>query len=251
MKGQKLPAQTYLTEILIMVNGSNLALTVPHVFVEFIDSGDDHYDNVYISVFNKILRYFAIVFTLTLSPLYIIVVAFHPDFLPPNYILALAASRATVPINALVEAFSMELAAELLREATIRLPKQIGPAIGIVGTIVVGEAAVGAGIVSPLMVIIISLATLSSFSIPDFTIMNSIRILKFGLIIITGILGLFGLVMGLTAVMISLLSATSFGVPYMSPIVPFNFKDLKKYFISDVIKSKTRPEYAETSDKTR
>jgi len=238
-------------KIIIMANGSNLALTIPHVFVEFIDSGDDHYDNIYICIFNKLLRYFAVIFTLILSPLYIIIVAFHPDFLPPNYILALAVSRATVPINAFVEAFLMELAAELLREATIRLPKQIGPAIGIVGTIVVGEAAVSAGIVSPLMVIIISLATLSSFSIPDFTIMNSIRILKFALIIITGFLGLFGLVMGLTAVMIALLSATSFGVPYLSPIVPFNFKDLKNYLISDVKTAKTRPEYVETKDKTR
>ncbi|EOC99881.1 spore germination protein [Caldisalinibacter kiritimatiensis] len=142
-------------KICLFIEGSNLALVMPQTFIEFIDSGDDHYEDIYTSVFVKILRILSIFLSLTLSSFYVLFVSFHPDFMPAQYILTLATSRVTVPFNALIEATAMEIVTEILREASIRLPKQIGPAIGIVGTIVIGQAAVTAGLVSPLMVIII------------------------------------------------------------------------------------------------
>ncbi len=238
-------------KVCILVEGGNLVLSTPKTFVEFFDSADDHYDNIYLGMFSKLLRILCFMIALTLSSLYVAIVAFHSDILPEQYILALASFRASVPFNALLEAFLMEGMVEILREASIRLPKQIGPAIGIVGTIVIGQAAVAAGLVSPLMVIIASLSTMCSFVAPDYTIMNPIRILKFLLIFITGILGLFGFVMGMTLITINLISHNSLGVAYMTPIAPLNLRDFLNYFLSDRNVTKERPEFLNTLDKKR
>lgn len=238
-------------KVCILVEGSNLVLCIPKTFVEFFDSADDHYDNIYLGMFSKLLRILCFMIALTLSSLYVAIVAFHSDILPEQYILALASFRASVPFNALLEALLMEGMVEILREASIRLPKQIGPAIGIVGTIVIGQAAVAAGLVSPLMVIIASLSTMCSFVAPDYTIMNPIRILKFLLIFITGILGLFGFVMGMTLITINIISHNSLGVAYMTPIAPLNLKDFLNYFLSDRNVTKERPEFLNTLDKKR
>ncbi|MBU3226592.1 spore germination protein [Clostridium algidicarnis] len=129
-------------KVCILIDGSNLALLAPKTFIEFFDSGEDHYSNTYFSTFVYITRILSFIITLTLSPMYVSIVSFHPDVLPSQYILALASTRAGVPVNAITEAFIMEIVVEILREASIRLPKKIGPAIGIVGTIVIGQAAV-------------------------------------------------------------------------------------------------------------
>lgn len=145
----------------------------------------------------------------------------------------------------------MEGISEILKEANIRLPKQIGSAIGIVGTIVIGQAAVAAGLVSPLMVIIVSLSTMCSFVAPDYTIMNPIRVLKFFMIIMTSLFGLFGFIMGYTIIIINLISTTSFGIPYLVPVAPFNFTDFKNYMLDNITLAKKRPEFLKTKDKTR
>ncbi|MCY6369231.1 spore germination protein [Clostridium ganghwense] len=238
-------------KIAIIVEGSNLALLLPKTFIEFLDAGEDHYENIYLGVFTKFLRILAFLITLTLSSLYIAVVSFHPDILPPQYILVLATARITVPVNSLIEVTLMELVGEILKEASVRLPQEIGTAIGIVGTIVIGQAAVVAGLVSPLTVIIISLATMTSFAFRDHTIMAPIRILKFMLIFITGILGMFGFTMGITFIVINLISHSSFGVPYTAPVAPLNVKELKKFIFSDITLNKKRPRFLKPRDKKR
>ncbi len=215
-------------KIIILVEGSNLALVLPKTFIEFVDAGDDHHDNIYNSIFSKFIRILCICISLFLTALYVAVVSFHPDILPAQYIISLATSRASVPFNAFLEAFLMELVAEILREASIRLPKQIGPAIGIVGTIVIGQASVAAGLISPLLVIIVSLSIMASFATADYTITNTIRVLKFMVIIITSIFGLYGFTMGIILITVNLCSIDTFGVSYVSPLSPLNFKDLKK-----------------------
>jgi len=238
-------------KVCIIVEGSNIVLSAPKVFSEFLDSSDDYNDSIYWAIFSKFIRIVSLLMSLELSALYVAIIAFHPDALPVEFIIALASSRETVPFNALTEAFLMELVAEVLREASMRLPKQIGTAIGIVGTIVIGQAAVSAGLVSPLMVIIVSLSTMCSFVAGDYTIMNSIRILKFFMIFITGVLGLFGFVIGITFIAINLISTSSFGVPYLAPIAPLNFKDFRNYFLSDRTLAKERPKFLKTKDNTR
>ena len=237
--------------VCLVISGSNLVLIAPCAFLEFIDSGEDHYENSYTSLFIKFLRILSIFLTLTLSPLYVAVVSFHPDVLPSQYILSLASSRIAVPVNAFIEAFIMEIVVEILREGSIRLPKQIGPALGIVGTIVIGQAAVAAGLVSPLMVIIVALSSMTSFAAPDYGIMNPIRLLKFMLLILTATFGIFGLLMGITIIAIRIASATSFGVPYTSPAAPFNLRDIMKFFYSNILFGKERASYLKTKDRKR
>lgn len=235
----------------ILVEGSQLALIAPATITTLLDAGDEHNSNIFFAVFSKILRITALLFALTLSSTYIMVVSFLPETLPATYILALANSRISVPVNSFLEAFIMEIVAELLRESSIRLPQHIGPAVGIVGTIVIGQAAVSAGVVSPLLVIIVSLSTLASFSFPDFTFINSIRILKFMLLIFTAVFGIFGFTMGLTVIALGMISTSSIGTPYTAPIAPFKPKDFINFFLGDITLAKERPDFLETKDKTR
>lgn len=237
--------------LIIIVEGSNFVLVIPKTFEEFFDSPDDHYTKSYYSIFVKSLRMLCLYITLTISASYIVVVGFHSDILPVSYIIALASSRATVPFNAFIEAFLLELVTEILREGSFRLPKQVGSAVGIVGTIVIGQAAVSAGLVSPLMVIIVSLSMLCSFIAPDYTIMVPFRVLKFIMIILSGILGLYGFIMGLTIIVINLISLDSFTLPYLSPVAPFNKNDIKNFLFSDIKVNKKRPEVLEDIDKDR
>ncbi|MDP4177666.1 MAG: spore germination protein [Bacillota bacterium] len=237
--------------ICILVDGSNLALIAPKNFIGFLDSGEDHYDNNYVGKFVKFLRFLCLILSLTLSALYVTIVAYQPEIMPAQYILALASSRIQVPINAVTEAVMMEVMMELLREANLRLPQQIGSSISIVGTIVIGQAAVYAGIVSPLMVIIVALSSMASFAVGDYSVINPIRLLKFFMIFISAIFGLYGFVMGLTIVVIKIISVTSFGIPYTAPLVPFNFKDLKNFFSSNIFTNKERPDFLKPKDKNR
>ncbi len=238
-------------KIIIVIDGNNLSLVAPKVFIEYFDSGEDHYSSPHLSVFSKIIRLTALIFALCLSSLYVSVIAFNTDILPTAYIVTIATARASVPFNAVVEAFVMEFTAEIMKEASIRLPKQIGPAIGIVGTIVIGQAAVAAGLVSPLMVIFVALATMSSFVAPDYTIMSPIRIIKFFVLILTGIFGIFGFAIGLVFILVHIISIESFGVPYLAPASPLHFRDIVDYFLSDILKDKTRPQFLRTNNRTR
>jgi hypothetical protein len=183
--------------------------------------------------------------------MYVILVAYNPEFLPSQYILVLATSRVQVPINAVTEAVMMEMILELLREANLRLPKQISSSISIVGTIVIGQAAVYAGIVSPLLVIIVALSSIASYAVADYTFMNPIRVLKFVILFLSGTFGMFGFVMGLNIIAIKIASITSFGVPFTAPIAPFNYKDIKNYILSNVVLDEERPSFLNTKDKKR
>lgn len=238
-------------KVCIVVEGSHLPIVIPQTFWDFMDAGDDHYKLTYFSIFLKCLRLFSLVLSLTLSPIYVAVVSFHPDILPTEYILTLAKSRATVPINAFLEAFLMEIVAEILKEASLRLPKQIGSTIGIVGTIVIGQASVAAGLVSPLMVIIVALSTMTSFILPDYTIMSSFRVLKFFILLFTGALGLFGFIVGITFIVINLVSTMSFSTPYSSPAVPINLTGIKDFFLSDIKEDTERPGFFYPKDKKK
>lgn len=235
----------------ILVEGSGLALIIPSTVGAFIDSGDDHYEPYYVSIFNKILRIECIMLTLTASPLYVAVVAYNSDVIPFKYILTLAYSRNFVPVNAFLEALIMEFISKILIESSIRFPKKIGPAIGIVGAIVIGQAAVSAGLVSPLMVIIVSLSTMASFAVADYSLMHSINILKFFILGITGILGLYGFIIGCSFAILSLLSHNSFSIPYGSPFAPFNFIDFKEFLLSDIRINKYRKLYLKPKNKRR
>ena len=238
-------------KIVIIVEGSALALIAPKTFIEYLKSGDDIYDNKYLGLFMTILRSMALFLSFTLGALYIAIVSFHNDTLPSEYILTLAMLRANVPFNAFTGVLILEVIVEILRESLLRVPKQIGPAIGIVGAIIIGQAAIVSGVFSPLLLIIVSTSMLASFAIPDYTLMNPFRIIKFFMMILSAVFGLIGFAMGLCLIVTNVISSNSFGVAFAAPSAPFHFYDfIRSYFYSKSF-SPQRPHYMDTKDKTR
>ncbi|MCL6615489.1 MAG: spore germination protein, partial [Firmicutes bacterium] len=152
---------------------------------------------------------------------YIGVANYHQEMLPTDLLLAIAAARENVPFPAIVEVLIMESSFELIREAVIRIPSVIGPTIGIVGALILGQAAVAASIVSPILIIIVAITALCSFVIPNFTAAFSLRILRFVFIALAGLFGFYGIAFGVMALSIHMVSLKSFGVPFMSPIAPY------------------------------
>lgn len=238
-------------KVLVLVDGSGLALLAPKTFNEFFSSFDDRYDNMFFGIFARMLRYLAVVIALTASSVFVAITSFHTDILPSRYAISLAEMRTNVPFNALIGALIIEFTVELLRESLLRVPKQIGPAIGIVGAIVIGQAAISAGIFSPFLLMIGAISLLASFAIPDYSLMNPFRILKFILLLFTGTLGFFGFSLFLTMVLAQIVSLNSFGVPYLAPWAPFNLYDFVRTFIKSPTMDPIRPKYLRTKDKTK
>ncbi|UFU00615.1 spore germination protein [Radiobacillus kanasensis] len=215
----------------IVVDGTPFALILPVSFWQFIQASEDYYQRFHISVFLRILRVSLLFLALLMPAFYIAVVSFHQDMIPTTLLLSIAASREAIPFPVFIEAMIMELSFEALREAGIRLPKVIGQAVSILGALVIGTAAVEAGIVSAPMVIVVSLTGIASFTIPRFNMAISIRLLRFPIMILAGMFGLFGIVLGSIVLLTHLCKLRSFGVPYFSPLSPLKWSELKDVFI--------------------
>ncbi|MBC7324512.1 MAG: spore germination protein, partial [Moorella sp. (in: Bacteria)] len=151
--------------------------------------------------------------------------------LPTSLLVKLASQREGIPFPAVVEAIMLELTFELLREAGVRLPRQVGQAVSIVGALVIGEAAVSAGLVSPAMVIVVALTGISSFALPSFGMAITLRLLRFIMLILAGTMGFYGIMLVLLAIQVHLNTLRSFGVPYLAPVTPWNFSDFKDVLV--------------------
>lgn len=217
--------------VAILVDGSPFALIVPVAFSSFYQSVEDYTTRYLQGSFVRLVRVVALVFSMVFSALYVAIISFNPELIPTKFAVAVAGERAGVPFPAVVEILTMEVSMEVLREATIRLPQQIGGALSIVGVLVVGQAAVAAGFASPITVVVIALTTIGSFATPAYNAAFALRMLRFPLIFLSGIFGLYGLVVGLILITNHLLSLRSFGVPYMTPVVPVDFKGMKDLVI--------------------
>lgn len=213
--------------VAIMADGTPFVILVPALFVHFFHSNEDYYQRFDISTFVRILRFIAFVMALLVPSVYIAVTTFHQEMIPTPLLISLAAQRDGVPFPALFEAMMMELTFEILREAGLRLPKNIGSAISIVGALVLGQAAVQAGLISAAMVIVVSLTAISSFMFPTYTMSFPVRILRFIFMGLAGFIGLLGVGLGLIFLVFHLCSLRSFGVPYMVPFGPYIREDQK------------------------
>ena len=235
--------------VAVLVDGVPFALIIPVSLYQFFQSPEDHYERWLIGSAIRILRLIGS-FLATFAPgLYVAIVSYHPGMLPTTLALSIAASRETVPFPAFVEALLMEVTIELLREAGARLPKGIGETIGIVGGIIIGDAAVRAGLVSPFMVIVVAITAISSFIIPAYNVAISFRLMRFPVMVLAGILGLYGVMFAFIFTNIHLVMLKSFGVNYLSPIAPIQVKDWKDFFIRLPIRTmKRRPEYINPID---
>lgn len=196
--------------IAILLDGTPFVLMAPATMATHFQSPEDYYERWMIGTLLRILRYIGAFIATFLPALYIALVSYHPGMIPSKLAFSIAGTREGVPFPAVVEAFIMETTIELLREAGVRLPKPIGQTIGIVGGLVIGEAAVSAGIVSPIMVIVVALTAISSFALPSYTFAISIRILRFFVMLAAALFGLYGIIVFYIMINIHIVNLKSF-----------------------------------------
>lgn len=238
--------------VAIMVDGSPMALIVPTVFSQFYQTVEDYTERYVLMSAIRMSRLVALIFSLVFPSLYVAIISFNPELIPTEFAVAVAGGRAGVPFPAVIEVLVIEISMEVLREATIRLPQQVGGALSIVGVLVIGQAAVAAGFSSPITVVIIALTTIGSFATPAYNAALALRILRFPLIILAGVFGLYGVMVGLILITNHLLSLKSFGVPYLSPFVPGNVQGMRDLLTRGPLwKMKNRPSFLHTQDITR
>ena len=233
--------------VLLMDNSPD-CLILPATFWAFFHTPEDHYLRFIYGNFTRLLRIIAIFITLFTSAIYIAVVSFHIEMVPPDLLLAIAASREKVPFPAFFEVLMMELAFELIREAGLRIPTPIGPTIGIVGALILGQAAVEANMVSPIVVIVVALSGLSSFAIGDLSLNFAARLIRFLFIIVAGMFGIYGMTGLLALGLFYLVSLKSFGVPYLAPLTPNYLSSKGSMFRRALPKEIFRPGYLKPKD---
>ncbi len=236
----------YSGRVVVLVNGNPYVLIMPATLVDFISSPEDSNLKFQFANFIKFLRLLAIVITLLLPSFYVAISDFHQELLPTELLFSVLASRENVPFPIIFEILIMEISFELIREAGLRVPSPVGPTIGIVGALVLGQAAVSASIVSPILIIIVAITGIASFAIPDFSFGFHLRIMRFVFIFLGYIAGFFGIAFGICIYACILCNINSFGVPYMVPYGPITNLNQSGFFLKPVWKREKRPDYLNT-----
>ncbi|WP_342774557.1 spore germination protein [Paenibacillus piri] len=207
-------------KVAIVTDGTPFVLTVPALFVEFFQSNEDYYDSFYTASIIRLIRVFGAIIAMLLPAFYVAVTTIHQDVMQTPLLIRVAGSREDLPFPVMIEALFMQLTFEVVREAGLRMPKAVGNAVTIVGTLVIGQAAVQAGLVGALMVIVVALTALTTFILPNYSFMQVFRYGNFPMLILAGLFGLMGILVGLMLLLAHLCSLRSFGVPYLSPVTP-------------------------------
>ncbi|MFC0330406.1 spore germination protein [Paenibacillus sepulcri] len=214
-------------QIGVVTDGTPIVLIGPITFFQLFTSPEDYYQRADIATLSRWLRMLAFLLSIFVPALYIAVVSYHQELLPTSLLISLAAQREEVPFPAFAEATIMIITFEILREAGLRMPRIAGQSISIVGALVLGQAAVEAGLVSAAMVIVVSLTAISNFVSPNYSFGISQRLVQFAFMILAGLMGLFGLMCGVFFLLVHLASLRSFGVRYLTPLAPVVFSDWK------------------------
>jgi spore germination protein len=238
--------------VAIMIDTSPGVLIAPSTLNTLMHSSDDYYSRWIIGSFIRGFRFTASIFSILLPALYVALTSFNPEMLPTQFALSIASSRKNVPFPAFIEAFVLEAFIELIREAGIRLPGNLGQAISIVGGLIIGQAAVSAGLVSPVMLTVVGLTAISNFTIPNFDAGQAIRVIRFLFLVLAAFLGLYGMSLGIILVFSHLCMLKTFGYSYLSPWSPLEPQDLKDSIIRlpwPVMRR--RPRYLEPMESNR
>ncbi|WP_211745378.1 spore germination protein [Paenibacillus sp. Marseille-Q4541] len=215
----------------VLMDGTPTAIIAPVTFFSLLQSAEDYYQNYYAASWIRLVRIFFTIVSVLLPSMYVAVTTFHPQVIPTSMLITIAAARENIPFSALTEAIIMELTFEALREAGTRIPKPVGQTVSIIGAIVIGQAAVLAGIVSAPMVIVVSITGIASYIIPHLELGLILRLLRFPLLILGGTMGLLGVFVGTFVIYGHLVSLKSFGTPYMQPVAPLVLSDWKDTFL--------------------
>ncbi|AIQ29762.1 MULTISPECIES: spore germination protein [Paenibacillus] len=213
--------------ISILQDGTPSALLAPVTFFALLQSSEDYYQNFYAGSWIRLVRFFFSLISMILPSLYVAITTFHAQIIPSNLLITIAAARENIPFSALTEALLMELTFEALREAGTRIPKPVGQTVSIIGGIVIGQAAVQAGIVSAPMVIVVSITGIASYIIPHLELGLTFRLLRFVLLILGGTMGLIGVFIAVFIIYGHLANLKSFGTPFLQPVAPLVLEDWK------------------------
>ncbi|MEN6313012.1 MAG: spore germination protein [Clostridiaceae bacterium] len=248
----------YVSELLsngriaIIVNGSPNVLVAPTTALELMNSAEDTYIRYPYANLLRYIRMIALFLALLLPAIYLAITSYHQEMIPTDLLLAVEASREKVPFPSVVELLLMELSFELIREAGLRVPGPIGPTLGIIGALILGQAAVAANIVSPILIIIVAVTGIGSFAIPNYSFGYSIRIMRFGFILLSALAGFLGITAGLFVLGIWSTSLKSFGVPFMAPLGPKTSDSIRKtLFKAPEWKQEYRPDFLNTKKKKK
>jgi hypothetical protein len=217
--------------VVVLVDGSPFVLLAPATFSMFLGSPDDYYERAMVSSLVRFTRYVSFFISASLPGIYIAITSFHPGMLPVALALSITGTRIALPFPTVVEMFAMETILEVLQEAGIRLPKAIGQTVGIVGGIVIGQAAVQAGLVSPVVVIIVAATAITSFTLSSYSLNLTTRVLRLPFMIAGSVLGFYGIMILWMFLLTHMASLESFGIGYLEDFSPFRLRDLKDTFI--------------------
>lgn len=234
----------------IICDGSPDVLTVPKFFIENLQTSDDYYSRHQYSIFIRLLRLISLVLSIILPGFVVSLKTFHQEMIPTKLLMTMATNVEDVPFTPLIEAFVMIFFLEMIKESGLRIPNNIGTAVTVVSGLVLGQTAVQAGLVGPIMVIVIALSGITEFIIPD----QKEMIVIYRLIILTlgGIIGLFGIACGAFLMIVHLVSIKSFGVPYMYPLAPYDKEGMKDFIFMRSLKNmKYRPKPLTNNRKRR
>lgn len=241
--------------VVLIVDNSPMALLLPTTMNSFFQASDDTYSRWEVATMIRIIRFLGAFITVALPGLYIAVVNYQPELLSSALALSFAAAREGVPFSVLFEVILMEFAFEMLLEAGIRLPGPMGSTLGIVGGLVIGDAAVSANLVSPMVVIIIAMTAISAFTVPNEAFSAAFRVVRYLIIILSAFFGLYGFVLGIMILLIHLAGLKSFGVPYLLPFAASGLggkSDGRDAIIRYPLnKLKDRPSYAKDEARVR
>ena len=214
--------------VAVIVDSTPFALALPCTLAHFLVATEDLYLAYPVATFIRWLRYVGFMMNLLLPSVYVGTLTFHPEMVPPQLLSSILTAREGVPFPVLLETLLMEVTFEVLREASVRMPRSIGSAISIVGALVIGESAVQAGIISSPAIIVVAATAIASFTIPSISLSGTVRILRFGMVLLASMFGLYGIMIGLFLLGIHLASIKSLGVPYLSPLAPFRKREFLK-----------------------
>ena len=229
--------------VIILINGSPYALILPAILIDFLTSPEDTNLKPQFANFLKVVRIISSFFALLLPGLYIAITNFHREIIPTELLFSILSSRQSVPFPIIVEILIMEISFEIIREAGLRVPSPIGPTLSIVGALVLGQAAVSAAIVSPILIIIVAITGMSSFAIPDFTFSFHLRFFRFVFILLGFLAGFLGIGMGLFIYISSLCDLETFGVSYTIPYAPAVNSKNNGFMLSPIWKREDRATY--------
>lgn len=233
--------------VAIIVNGSPYCLIAPGVLIDFLSSPEDLNLKHQYSNLLKVLRIIASFITLLLPGVYVAIMTYHTELVPTALLFTIASSRNSVPFPVVFELVLLEIAFELIREAGLRIPTPIGPTIGIIGALILGDAAVTANLVSPVVIVLVAITGICSFAIPDYSLNFTFRIYKFAYIFLGYFAGLFGIALGLFIQVVILSNLRSFGAPYLAPYAPMtNLKSSVSYFVHPIWRRETRSDFLNT-----